>query len=135
VHKVTNSQTHKRTVTFLYILVYIYIYIYIQYMCVCVCVCERVCLCVCVCERAEVALCFFKHCVMRHEGVFLTSALVGGASHPVTLAPGKKPYPLNRSLSGPYSRSGRSEEEKIVSLTETPTSTARLSRNVIHLQI
>jgi hypothetical protein len=65
---------------------------------------------------------FIKHNTMKtcvglevQIHVFLTSVLDGGewlASHPDRFAPAKQPrYPLDRTLYGPQSRSGRSQKE------------------------
>jgi hypothetical protein len=62
---------------------------------------------------------------------FLTSALAGGdwsALHPGGFTPGERPpYPLDRRVDGPQSRSGRRGEEKSLDPTGTRTATPRLS--------
>jgi hypothetical protein len=63
--------------------------------------------------------------------ISLTWALAGiewSASHPAALTPGKEPpYPLDRRLGGPQSRSERRGEEKIPDPTGIRTPTPRSS--------
>jgi hypothetical protein len=76
--------------------------------------------------KVKLSLCYFFNWAPRHKGVVeeykyssthsLTSALEGvsGQLHaPAALPQGKSPwYPLDRSLGGPQSRSGRGGEKK-----------------------
>jgi hypothetical protein len=64
--------------------------------------------------------------------IFLTSELAGAewsVSRPGRFTPGEGSprYPLDRRLGEPQSRSGRSEEEKILNTTGTRTPTPRSS--------